>query len=234
MHEGHRQRVRERFLREGLSGFSDRDALELLLFYAIPKGDVVPLAARLLERFGSLCGVLEAETAELTRVPGVGPYTAVLLHLAPALFGRYEQSRLGARPKLANLEASLPYVRALFRGAAEERLYLLCLDASGTLMETILLARGALSEVALTPREVVRQALGARAHAAVLVHNHPGGLAAPSGADVAATRRVIDALTAVDIRALDHLIVTDQAVYSMSRGGICPETAEKEEACTES
>ena len=220
VHTGHRQRLRERFLREGLASFTERETLELLLMYAIPQKDVSPLAGELLVRFGSLSGVLEADRASLLAVAGVGENAATLLSLMPQLMGRYEQSRLGERPALTDPASTVRYARTLFAGAQEERVFLICLDLSGRVLRAALLRRGTLDEVSLYPREVVEQALQAHAHAVILTHNHPGGTPQPSSADVETTRRVVDALGVVGIRALDHVIIGRDTAYSMASGGL--------------
>ena len=127
-HDGHRGRMRERFRREGLNGFADHEALELMLFYAIPQRNVNPLAHALLERFGSFHGVLEASEEELCRVEGVGEYAAVLLHLFAAVGRRVEESRAGQREKLRNRMEAQEHCRRLLAGRRQEAFYVVCLD----------------------------------------------------------------------------------------------------------
>lgn len=216
MHSGHRERIRERFLREGLQGFAPHEALEFLLCFAIPQKDVNPLAHSLIERFGSLSAVLEARAEELTQVPGIGPNAAALLTLMPELMRYYERDRRQERPCLRNFKAAGAYCRALLRGEKDECVYLLCLDAQGRLLKSVLLRRGTIDESAVYPREVVREALLHNAYAVLLCHNHPGGGAMPSRGDYETTRRVIEALRAIDVRLLDHVIVGDTAYSSMA------------------
>ena len=220
IHAGHRRRLKERFLRDGLASLTERETLELLLMYAIPQKDVSPLAGALLSRFGSLAGVLEADRTALLEADGIGENAATLLSLIPQLAGRYEQSRLGERPVISDAAGAARYASSLFAGAQEERVYLICLDLSGRVRESALLNRGTLDEVALHPRTVVEQALRAHAHAVVLTHNHPGGTPYPSQADVDMTRRVIEALAVVGIRVLDHVICSGRSSYSMARSGL--------------
>lgn len=220
IHEGHRKRLRERFLRDGLSSLTDREALELLLTYAIPRRDVDEDAAALLARFGSLSGVLDADPAALRSVPGVGEGAAAFLSLLPELFGRYARSRLGERPRLSDPAAAARYAVTLFQGAREERAFLICLDLTGHVLGAPLLSRGTLDETPLYPRQVVEQALAMHAHAVMLAHNHPGGTPHPSRADIDMTRRVADALTAVGIRVLDHLIVGRGVCFSMAKNAL--------------
>lgn len=220
VHTGHRKRLKERFLRDGLSSFTERETLEMLLMYAIPQKDVSPLAGSLLERFGSLAGVLDAEGRALTECEGVGEHAALLLQLMPQLFGRYEQSRLGERPRITDPAGAARYAATLFPGSREERLYMVCLDASGRVTGSALIAKGTLDEVPVYPREVVEQALRMRAHAVLLAHNHPGGTPEPSKADVETTRSIINALSVVNIRVLDHMVVSGRGTYSMAKNAL--------------
>ena len=217
IHAGHRARLKERFRREGLSGFSQHEVLELLLIYAIPQRDVNPLAHALITRFGSLGGVLEASESELEQVPGVGPNAATLLTLMPPLLSYYQRSGMGERPVICNLAQARQYCGALFFGAHEERFYVVCMDKSARVIHTELLHRGTIDEVALYPRIVVQTALRYDAHAVLLAHNHPGGLAEPSQADYRGTEAVLRALDTVGIKLLDHLIFCNGQVYSITR-----------------
>lgn len=216
IHTGHRTRLRGRFLREGLAGFSEHEVLELLLTYAIPQRDVNPLAHALIAQFGSLGGVLEADVSELMRVCGVGMNAASLICLMPQLMGYYRRSAMGERPVIVNLMTAKHYVGALFIGLHEEHVYMVCLDQSGRVLHPALLHRGTIDEVALYPREVVETALRYHAHAVILAHNHLSGVALPSQADYVTTRKVIDALAVISVRVVDHLIFSEDDVYSMT------------------
>ena len=142
IHAGHRERLRERFRREGLEGFSEHEVLELLLMYAIPQKDVNPLAHTLIKHFGSLAGVLDAHESELTNVPGIGKNAALLLTLMPKLFGVYQRSSLGAKPTLSTLGDAKKFCSSLFMGVHDERFYAICLDQMGHVLYTELLFEG--------------------------------------------------------------------------------------------
>ena len=217
VHTGHRARLRERVRQEGLAAFSDHEVLELLLTYAIPRRDVNPLAHELVARFGSLAGVLEADESELLRVEGMGGSAAQLLSMIPQLTRRYQLSTQGKRPVIANLAQASAYCAPLFVGVHREHLYMICLSKSGHVLHLTLLHTGTIDEVALYPRIVVQTALRYDAHAVLLAHNHPGGLAEPSQADYRGTEAVLRALDTVGIKLLDHLIFCDGQVYSITR-----------------
>ena len=221
VHAGHRARLRERFLREGLDGFSEHEVLELLLTYAIPQRDVNPLAHALIARFGSLAGVLEADAAELRQVSGIGENAAVLLSLMPALLGRYQKSAMGERPILSNFAQAQTFCGALFFGAHDERFYIVCLDKSARVIHTEMLHRGTIDEVAVYPRPVVEIALRYHAHAVLLAHNHPGGIGEPSQEDYQATRALVAALRPVGIGVVDHLIFSGAKAHSMTMHSEC-------------
>ena len=217
VHAGHRARMRERFIKEGLSGFSEHEVLELLLMFAIPQRDVNPLAHRLIERFGSLSTVLEAAPSELMQVTGVGENAAALLSLMPQLMGYYQHSAMGSKPVITNLAEARKYAGALFFGLHEERVYMICVDQSGRVLHPALLHRGTIDQVQIYPREVVETALRYHAHAVLLAHNHPSGTAEPSQDDYDSTRAVISALNVIGVRVIDHLIFAGDSVYSMTQ-----------------
>ena len=209
VHAGHRARMRERFMKEGLSGFSEHEVLELLLMFAIPQ--------RLIDRFGSLSAVLESSPAELTRVDGVGENAAALLSLMPQLMGYYQHSAMGRKPVITNLAEARKYAGALFFGLHEERVYMICVDQSGRVLHPALMHRGTIDQVQIYPREVVETALRYHAHAVLLAHNHPSGMAEPSQDDYDSTRAVIGALNVIGVRVIDHLIFAGNSVYSMTQ-----------------
>lgn len=217
IHAGHRERIRQRFREQGLTGFAEHEALELLLTFAIARKDVNPLAHELIAQFGSLSAVLEADESELLRVKGVGENTAALITLMPELFGFYRRSAMGERPRVTNYAEAKAYCQSLFFGAQEEMVYVLCLDQGGRVIHPALLRRGTVDEVSIYPREVVEMVIRYHAHAVLLTHNHPSGSAYPSQADIDVTMRIVKALDAIGVAMTDHLILSGDEVYSMMR-----------------
>lgn len=217
MHSGHRARLKERFLKEGLSGFAAHEVLELLLTYAIPQRDVNPLAHALIKHYGSLSTVLEASAEELQRFPGIGPHAAALLSMVPQLSSFYMRDRFRDKPLLNNYAQAGKYCVTLFLGNANEAVYLLCLDAQSRLIHPALLQNGTIDESQIYPRDVVATALRYQAHAVVLTHNHPGGVILPSAADYQATHTVVEALKVINVKTIDHIIVAEGQFLSMAQ-----------------
>ena len=215
MHDGHRQRLRDRFRKEGLENFQPHEVLELLLFYARARGDVNPLAHRLLDTFGSLRGVLEAPVEQLTQVNGVGEETATLLSLMVPMFRRYELCICEERRRINNYSEVKEYCRALLTGLRHERLYLISVSTQMRVVGQRIIAEGNLTEVPAYPRMVVETALNHNAYGVILCHNHPGGDVRPSLGDVEVTRELEMVLSRLGITLMDHIIVADGKVYSM-------------------
>lgn len=219
LHDGHRERMRRRFRENDLNGFADHEALELLLYYAIPRGDVNPLAHTLMDRFGSLYGVLSAPVELLTQVEGVGERTAMLLRLAAQVAGRARQRELEREMILNTRERLGEYLLELFSRERSEAVYQICLDGKDKLLSCRRLGEGDASAVNLDLREVVQNAILCSASSVILAHNHPSGIALPSQDDHAATLRVKKALEAIDVRLEDHILVADHDFISFSESG---------------
>ena len=219
VHDGHRDRMRKRFFTNGLSGFADHEALELLLYYAIPRGDVNPLAHALMDRFGSLSGVLSAPMELLTQVDGVGARTAALLHLVLQITQKARLADLEQELALNTRERVGAYLLELFSRERNEAVYQICLDGKGKLLACRRLGEGSASAVNLDIRKVVQNAIVYAASSVILAHNHPSGVALPSQEDHAATLRVKAALEAIDVRLEDHIVVADHDFISFSQSG---------------
>nr|WP_325179971.1 DNA repair protein RadC [uncultured Oscillibacter sp.] len=219
VHDGHRERVRRRFLDNELNGFAGHEALELLLYYAIPRGDVNPLAHALMDRFGSLSGVFSAPVELLTQVEGVGERTAMLLRLVPQIAQKARLAELERELALNTRERVGEYLLELFSQERNEVVYQLCLDGKGKLLACRRLGEGSASAVNLDIRKIVQNAITFCASSVILAHNHPSGVALPSQEDHAATLRVKAALEAVEVRLEDHIVVADYDFISFSQSG---------------
>lgn len=222
-HAGHRQRLRQRLIREGIEHFEDHQVLELILFYAIPRGDTNEISHRLLREFGRLSAVFDARISDLCRVHGVGERAAGLLHSLPAIMRRYHHDRLQRdSPVLNSAEAVSRYLRPLMAGRTREVFYLLCLDSQLRLRYPARISQGTVKDAYVHPREVVEAALRHHSSAVILAHNHPSGSLSPSPADHRLTRTLVNALGLIDINVLDHVIVADDQSYSFAEMGVLP------------
>ena len=220
IHDGHRQRLKERFRKEGLDNFNELQVLELLLFYCIPRQDTNPLAHALLDRFGSLAQVLEATPEELQKVPGVGGNAATFLSLVMSAGRYYQVNKSSGTVILPTIERCGQYLMGHFHGRRNETVMLLCLDAKCKVLCCKEVGEGSVNSAAVPIRRVVEMALGANATSVILAHNHPSGLAIPSGEDVQTTRRLATALDAVEITLADHIVVAEDDFVSMLQSGV--------------
>ena len=220
IHDGHRQRMKERFLAVGLEALPDVNVLELLLYYTIPRRDVNPIAHDLLQRFGSLAGVFEAPVEELCKVPGLAENSAAFLRLIPQAARRYLLSTNERAWALNTTSRVGDYMIPYFFAERDELVYLLCLDAKCKPVGVRLIAHGGVNSAAVTPRKVVEAALGCNATSVVLAHNHPSGIALPSREDLDTTETLFHALDAVGVLLVDHVIVAGSDFVSLAEDGV--------------
>ena len=219
IHDGHRQRLKDRFLEEGLDHFTEVQVLELLLFYCIPRKDTNPIAHGLLDRFGSLSQVLEAPVEALCKVPGISLHAATLLHLNREIGRYYLVSRMSHNTVLPTLEECAAYLVPHFFGRKVETVFLLCLDAKCKVLCCKEVGEGSVNSAGISVRKIVETALAANATTVVLAHNHPSGVAIPSNEDIQTTRRIAIGLQAVEIHLADHIIVADGDYVSLAQSG---------------
>lgn len=215
----HRQRLRERFLSGGGAAVADYELLELLLFRAIPRRDVKPLARRMIETFGDFSSVLSAPKDRLIAVDSVGEAVVTELRIVEAAAHRLAQGRVLDRPVLSGWQALVDYCRTAMAHRETEQFRILFLDRKNVLIADEAQARGTVDHVPVYPREVVKRALELNACALILVHNHPSGDPTPSDADITMTRAIEDAARALSITVHDHLIVGHSGEFSFRSVG---------------
>ena len=215
IHTGHRGRVKEEFLARGIEGWTDHRVLELVLFFAIPQGDVNPLAHELIDRFGSLSGVLDALPEELMKVKGMGEHSSTMLKLFPAVLGRYLEGRTGPG-QLIHTTAEAGHVLAPYLyGSRNEMVYVLCLDSKEKLLGVRRISEGNNSNSDVTIRRVAEECMALRASFCYLAHNHVSGVALPSPEDVNTTQVIRAALEPLGVRLVDHLVFVDGDLVSI-------------------
>ncbi len=217
---GHRDRLRERFLKYGLSAFTDEEVLEMLLIFGTPRKDCKPAAREALRRFGSLAGVLEAPLEELIKIRGLGPKNALALKFVQEVAGRFLAQRLPGRPYVSSSREVYEYLVHRLAPLKKEVFQVLYLDARHRILAVEELARGTVDRSVVYPREVMERAFHHQASALVLAHNHPSGEPSPSQADIALTKRLFLAAKLLDLHLLDHLIVAKGGYFSFADEGL--------------
>ncbi|MFZ5564034.1 MAG: RadC family protein [Thermodesulfobacteriota bacterium] len=216
---GHRQRLREKFLASGLSGFHDYEIIELLLTLATPRKDCKEPAKAAMAAFKSLQGVLTASPEELCRIPGIGPNNLFGIRLVKAVADRYLEKALVKRPLVGNSTDLLNYLNHTLRDKQRETFFALFLDAKNRVIDVETLSEGSLTESPVYPREVVKRALAHHAAALICCHNHPSGEPEPSRQDIAITRRLVMACKTVGITVHEHIIVGERGHFSFADNG---------------
>lgn len=218
--EGHRRRLREKFLRSGLAGFHDYEIAELLLTLGQPRRDCKDAAKEAVRRFKSLRGVLEAPAEELEQVPGIGPSNAFGIRLVQEVAREYLKEKAVERPVCGSSQAVFDYLYHSMRGLRKEVFRVLYLDSQNHLLEMEDLFTGTVNASAVFSREVMAGALRNNATALIFVHNHPSGEPAPSQEDKSITRELVLAARVMQIKVLDHIIIGDNRFFSFAAEGL--------------
>jgi len=215
IHKGHRQKLKARVAENGLSGEAPHTILELLLFFGIPYKDTNPIGHALLERFGSLSGVLRANLEELKSVKGMTENAALLLHLILPVYEAYQNDLMNMPTLPETTEELVAILRPKVIGKTTEKVFLLCIGANGKLLCLRRIGEGDLSNAALDLRALASAVLETKAQDVILIHNHPIGVAAPSFQDVEATKQILSFLNEIGVRLLNHIILTEDDYCSM-------------------
>lgn len=216
----HRARLRDRFMQGGAAAMPDYELLELILFRAVPRQDMKPLARRLIEIFGDFNRVISASPARLAAVPDVGPAVITELKIVEAAAGRLARARVMHRPVLSGWQALLDYCHTTMAHAETEQFRVLFLDRKNNLIADEELARGTVDHVPVYPREIMRRALELNASALILVHNHPSGDPTPSEADIAMTHQIRQAADSLSVTLHDHLVIGKSREISFRSEGL--------------
>ena len=219
LHDGHRSRTKQQFAEHGGEGMNDIHFLEMLLYYAIPRSDTNELAHALLERYGSIRGVLDAEGSDMQQIRGVGEGTALYLQAVREALRRYMTSPLRETAFICSSADAGRYFVPILQYETEEKVYLMCLNGRGGLISCGQIASGTLNTVNVSIRRIVDETVRRRCATAVLAHNHPGGFAIPSVEDRSFTQELKRALALMDVRLMDHIIVADGDYVSFAQSG---------------
>ena len=216
----HRKRLRERFLTGGPDAVPDYELLELVLFRAIPRQDVKPLARTLIDTFGDFNRVLSATSAQLTKIKGCGAAVVTELKVVEAAAHRLARAKVMQRHVVSSWDALLDYCHTVMAHRDTEQFRILFLDTKNVLVADEEQAKGTVDHVPVYPREVVKRALELNSAAIILVHNHPSGDPTPSEADIAMTHQIEQAASALSIRLHDHLIIGKSRELSFRAEGL--------------
>lgn len=216
MHEGHRERMREKYLQGGVDALAEHELFELLLFYSQPRVNTNDIAHRLMDAFHSVNGILDADLESLCSIPGMGKNSGLLIRLIKDIINIYNRGKLEPRPLLSTAMEAGNYIRRLIGDQTKEVFYVFSLDPDGRLISCGKIAEGSSYRIYIDVRLVAEYALRHNAHTVILAHNHPLGTVEPSDEDIRLTKRIQDALSALDVTVTDHIIVGDGYFYSMA------------------
>lgn len=219
-YQGHRRRLRQRFSEQGLDGFQDYEALELLLLFVARQQDMKPVAKALITHFGSFKNVLDAPAEELQAVAGVGPAAVTLIHFVKQAAARYLQQTSLARFSPDSPEALIQYCIVSLGAEPNEKFRLICLDSNFAIIVEQDVAEGTVNQATVYPRKVMEIALKAKATTLAFVHNHPDGEVTPSEFDRTLTRGLVLAAKTMNISVYDHIIVSRDSHFSFRENGL--------------
>ncbi len=223
IHLGHRKRLREKFLKSGLSGFHDYEIVELLLSLGTPRRDCKAPAKEAIKRFQTLRGVLEAPTDELQQIDGIGAHSAFGIKLVQEVAREFLKAKILDKPFYKSSQEVFDYLYHAMRGLRKEVFKVVYLNSQNQIIDTVDLSSGTVNSSAVSPREVIEGAMKNNAAALIFVHNHPSGNPEPSTSDKGLTRELVFAGKIMRIRVLDHIVIGDNRYYSFSGEGLIEE-----------
>ena len=217
LHEKHRERLKEKFLEFGLDGLAEHELVELLLFYAVPRQNTNEIAHRLINEYGRISDILEADTENLMKIKGISKHSAVLFKLILASVNKYMNEQNDIANAMLTPQNIDKYIKNLFYGHTNEVAYALLLDKDCIVKKVKKLSTGTVNAAPIYPREVIKLAVNERYPYMLLAHNHPNGNAMPSQNDLKITKTIELALNFVEVRLVDHVIVSGEKVISLAK-----------------
>jgi DNA repair protein RadC len=216
----HRQRLKKKYVESGIDSFHNYEALELLLSYAIPRRDIKPLAKKLIEAFGSLRKVMDAEIQELMNIKGIGSHAALMIKIAKDISVLYLKDHAMEKPQITCTSELLDYCKTAMGGLKDEHFFVIYLDTQNKIIDIEEIQEGIVNQAVVYPRRVLENALKQKASAIILVHNHPSGHLKPSDADLRLTKLIQDTAKVLDILVHDHIIIGENRFYSFREEGM--------------
>lgn len=220
LHQNHRERVKDRFVKYGLSNFMEHEILELLLFYAVPQVDTNPISHQLINKFKNLKNIFNADINDLISIPGIGMHSAILIKLIPELARLLNESKNDKLKYLNNQENSKEFAKRLFENVTNEEFYVICLDDSNGIINTHKETSGEFSKVEVQIRKITDHILKSRCSRIIIAHNHPFADAEPSDEDLVMTHKLYSSCILNDIDILDHIIYSPTKIYSFAETGM--------------
>jgi len=217
---GHKKRLKEKFLKSGLEGMADYEALELILSLAIVRRDVKPVAKKLIERFGSFAAVLDAPPAALTLVNGMGKNAAAAIGLIKAASVKYLQEGSRKACIVSSPAALIDYCKTAMKGLRDEQFRVIFLNTKNEIIDDEVLCEGTIDQTAVYPRKIIERTIHHGAASLIFVHNHPSGHPAPSSSDKELTKTLKEAAASIQVRVHDHLIIGKDSHYSFTEEGL--------------
>lgn len=214
--KGHRQRLKDRYLQNRFSSFSDHEVLELIYFYAIPRRDTKPMAKNLLNKFGTIQKVFEATPQELIDIGELSQNAAILFSIMMEAYKVYLSSK-DIKIDLSSLDSVSRHLKKFFINEKRECFYVVCLDGDKKLINTYLISEGSINETQIYTRNIFEETIKSNAINIILAHNHPSGQCMPSKQDIVATNEIIKSLALISVKVLDHIIFTDDDYYSFAK-----------------
>ena len=221
--EGHRERLRQKFLKSGLKGFHDYEIIELLLSLGTPRKDCKQAAKKAIEKFKTLRGVLEAPAHELQEIKGVGPANIFGIKFVQEAAGEFLKERILNKPYCKSSKEVFDYLYHSMRDRKKEVFKVMFVNAQNQVIEVEDLFKGTLSASAVYPREIIEKAIKNNAAALIFAHNHPAGNPEPSDNDKQITRDLVFAANIMQIKVLDHIIIGDNRYFSFADAGLIEE-----------
>jgi len=221
--QGHRKRLREKFLKSGLAGFNDYEIVELLLSLGTPRKDCKPPAKEVIKKFQTLRGVLEAPIEELQKLKDIGPHSAFGIKLVLEVAQEFLKAKIVDKPFYRSSQEVFDYLYHSMRGLKKEVFKVIYLNSQNQIIDTVELSSGTVSSSSVSPREVIEGAINNNAAALVFAHNHPSGNPEPSASDRGITRELVYAGRIMRIKVLDHIVIGDNRYYSFAGEGLLGE-----------
>ena len=220
MHEGHRERMREKYLKQGINSFSEHEIVEMILYYSIARGNTNEIAHALLDEFGCIGNVFAADPQDLMNVKGVGPQSAMLIKLIREISAYCSKNDWPDKPEITSADVAGTYLTDTVGNPSDEYFYLMSLDAQNKVIAVTEIEHGVVANATVNVRKVLECAVRLHAVSVILAHNHPSGMLEPSEKDIRLTKILENALAPIGVAVIDHIILGKGGYLSMSEKGL--------------